>query len=88
MLSDIHFTELISDFVVRLYIFTPVSSMQDSHFLSAEECMMAADFQVKHPNPCKLAKEGSFGSKFVTCIVTGKKCTYSMQGYFQYNERG
>lgn len=43
----------------------------DSHFLSAEECIMAADFQVQHPNPCKLAKEGSFGSKFVTCIVTG-----------------
>ncbi|KAL8569521.1 hypothetical protein ACOMHN_002068 [Nucella lapillus] len=43
----------------------------DSHFLSAEECMMAAAFQNKHPNPCKLAREGHFGSKFVTVIATG-----------------
>lgn len=46
--------------------------LKESHFLSAEECIMAADFQVQHPNPCKLSKDGTFGSKFVTCIVTGK----------------
>ena len=44
---------------------------QDSHFLSAEECIMAAHFQNKHQNPCKMSKEGKFGSKFVTVIVTG-----------------
>ncbi|PVD39210.1 hypothetical protein C0Q70_01838 [Pomacea canaliculata] len=43
----------------------------DSHFLSAEECVMAADFQNKFPNPCKLSPEGHFGSKFVTVIATG-----------------
>ncbi|KAK7111135.1 nuclear protein localization protein 4 homolog [Littorina saxatilis] len=43
----------------------------DSHFLSAEECIMAADFQNKYPNPCKLSPEGHFGSKFVTVIATG-----------------
>ncbi|XP_033747158.1 nuclear protein localization protein 4 homolog isoform X1 [Pecten maximus] len=43
----------------------------NSHFLSAEECIMAADFQNKHTNPCKLATEGHFGSKFVTVVVTG-----------------
>ena len=45
---------------------------QDSHFLSAEECIMAAHFQNKYPNPCKYSKDGIFGSKFVTVIVTGK----------------
>ncbi|KAL5019419.1 hypothetical protein ScPMuIL_005141 [Solemya velum] len=42
-----------------------------SHFLSAEECIMAADFQNKYPNPCKLSPVGHFGSKFVTVVVTG-----------------
>ncbi|KAK0048488.1 nuclear protein localization protein 4 [Biomphalaria pfeifferi] len=44
----------------------------DSHFLSAEECIMAADFQNKYPNPCSLSPDGHFGSKFVTVVVTGK----------------
>lgn len=39
--------------------------------MSAEECIMAGTFQNQHPSPCKLATEGHFGSKFVTCIVTG-----------------
>ncbi|KAI8796398.1 nuclear protein localization protein 4 [Biomphalaria glabrata] len=43
----------------------------DSHFLSAEECIMAADFQNKYPNPCSLSPDGHFGSKFVTVVVTG-----------------
>jgi len=42
-----------------------------SHFLSSEECIMAADFQTQYPNPCKLSPEGHFGSKFVTVVVTG-----------------
>ncbi|XP_005091943.1 nuclear protein localization protein 4 homolog [Aplysia californica] len=43
----------------------------DSHFLSSEECIMAADFQNKFPNPCRLSPDGHFGSKFVTVVVTG-----------------
>lgn len=43
----------------------------NSHFLSAEECIMAADLQNRHPNPCRLSPEGHFGSKFVTVVVTG-----------------
>ncbi|KAH9495810.1 Nuclear protein localization protein 4 [Bulinus truncatus] len=43
----------------------------DSHFLSAEECIMAADYQNKYPNPCSLSPDGHFGSKFVTVVVTG-----------------
>ncbi|XP_064611087.1 nuclear protein localization protein 4 homolog [Liolophura sinensis] len=43
----------------------------DTHFLSAEECIMAGEFQNRFPNPCKLSSEGHFGSKFVTVVVTG-----------------
>uniref|UniRef100_A0A0B7ASG5 Nuclear protein localization protein 4 homolog n=1 Tax=Arion vulgaris TaxID=1028688 RepID=A0A0B7ASG5_9EUPU len=43
----------------------------DSHFLSAEECIMAADFQNRFPNSCRLSPDGHFGSKFVTVVVTG-----------------
>lgn len=44
----------------------------DSHFLSAQECIMAGHCQNKYPNPCRFSKSGSFGSKFVTVCVTGK----------------
>ena len=44
---------------------------QNSHFLSAEECIMAADFQNQFPNACHFASDGHFGSKFVTVVVTG-----------------
>jgi len=47
-------------------------TFQDSHFLSSEECIMAAQFQNKYPNPCKYSTDRFFGSKFVTVIVTGK----------------
>ena len=43
----------------------------DSHFLSAEECIMAAELQLRHPNACHLSPDGHFGSKFVTVVVTG-----------------
>ena len=43
----------------------------NSHFLSAEECIMAAELQSKHPNACHLSPDGHFGSKFVTVVVAG-----------------
>ena len=36
---------------------------------------MAADFQCKYQNPCRLAREGHFGSKFATVVVTGSRTT-------------
>ena len=51
-------------------------------FLSAEECIMAANFQNKHPNLCKLASMGKFGSKFVTVCVGGNQDSeIEMRGY-------
>lgn len=44
----------------------------DSHFLSAQECIMAGYLQNLHPNPCRYSPSGYFGSKFVTICVTGK----------------
>uniref|UniRef100_A0A3B3ZDT2 Nuclear protein localization protein 4 homolog n=1 Tax=Periophthalmus magnuspinnatus TaxID=409849 RepID=A0A3B3ZDT2_9GOBI len=44
---------------------------QDSYFLSAEECITAGHFQNQQPNPCRLSREGHFGSKFVTVLATG-----------------
>ncbi|XP_071814132.1 nuclear protein localization protein 4 homolog [Apostichopus japonicus] len=63
------FTDLLADDLTKGTV-KHVRNLE-SHFLSAEECIMAADFQTKHPNPCRLSTDGSFGSKFVTCIVTG-----------------
>ena len=44
----------------------------DTHFVTAEEAIIAGRLQARHPNPCRLAPSGYFGSKFVTVVVTGK----------------
>uniref|UniRef100_A0A665WUN1 Nuclear protein localization protein 4 homolog n=1 Tax=Echeneis naucrates TaxID=173247 RepID=A0A665WUN1_ECHNA len=44
---------------------------KDSHYLSAEECITAGYFQNQHSNPCRLSRDGHFGSKFVTVVATG-----------------
>merc|ERR1719309_915273 len=43
----------------------------DTHFLSAEEIITAASYQLQFPNKTGMASEGSFGSKFVTVCVSG-----------------
>nr|XP_034830337.1 nuclear protein localization protein 4 homolog [Maniola hyperantus] len=43
----------------------------DTHFLSAQECIMAGHYQNQHPNACRHASSGYFGSKFFTVCVTG-----------------
>lgn len=54
----------------------------NTHFLSAEECITAAHFQNKYPNPCRLATDGTYGSKFVTVVVSGdKENSISFEGY-------
>ena len=56
--------------------------MQDTYILSAEECIMAADFQNPFPNPCKLSRTGSFGSKFVRVCVSGNETNQiDLKGY-------
>ena len=48
----------------------------DTHFLSAQETILAADFQNQNPNICKLSSTGKFGSKFATVVVSGKEIFY------------
>uniref|UniRef100_A0AAX7TW01 NPL4 homolog, ubiquitin recognition factor n=1 Tax=Astatotilapia calliptera TaxID=8154 RepID=A0AAX7TW01_ASTCA len=47
------------------------SRNSDSYYLSAEECITAGYFQNEHSNPCRLSRDGHFGSKFVTVVATG-----------------
>eukprot|EP00088_Acartia_fossae_P063843 TRINITY_DN7822_c0_g1_i1.p1 TRINITY_DN7822_c0_g1~~TRINITY_DN7822_c0_g1_i1.p1 ORF type:complete len:587 (-),score=98.42 TRINITY_DN7822_c0_g1_i1:374-2134(-) len=59
----------------------------DTHFLSAQEIINAANFQNMHPNPSKSTEEGYFGSKFVTVCVTGnKENEIHMEGYQVSNQ--
>nr|AFK29236.1 CG4673-PB-like protein [Drosophila buzzatii] len=54
----------------------------ETHFLTAQECITAGELQNRHPNPCKYAKNGTFGSKFVTICVTGDQTKQvHMEGY-------
>lgn len=57
-------------------IFLLCCSGVDTHFLSAQECIMAGHFQNQHPNACRHASSGYFGSKFVTVCVTGQCLIY------------
>jgi nuclear protein localization family protein 4 len=43
----------------------------DSFFLSSGEIVFAAREQIAHPTPSKYASSGTFGSRFVTAVVTG-----------------
>ncbi|KAL4707550.1 hypothetical protein ACJJTC_000302 [Scirpophaga incertulas] len=43
----------------------------ETHFLSAQECIMAGHFQNQHPNACRAATAGYYGSKHVTVLATG-----------------
>ncbi|XP_023176192.1 nuclear protein localization protein 4 homolog isoform X2 [Drosophila hydei] len=54
----------------------------ETHFLTAQECISAGELQNRHPNPCKYATNGTFGSKFVTICVTGDQTKQvHMEGY-------
>ncbi|XP_055635839.1 nuclear protein localization protein 4 homolog [Toxorhynchites rutilus septentrionalis] len=53
-----------------------------THFLTAQECILAGHLQNKYPNRCKHASNGYFGSKLVTVCVTGDdKKQVHMEGY-------
>lgn len=80
------FTDLIADDLKKATV-KHFRGNSDSHFLSAEECIMAAEFQNKYPNPCRYSKEGKFGSKFVTVVVTGdNKNQVHFEGYQVSNQ--
>eukprot|EP00123_Amoebidium_parasiticum_P015483 comp22996_c0_seq1/m.36618 comp22996_c0_seq1/g.36618 ORF comp22996_c0_seq1/g.36618 comp22996_c0_seq1/m.36618 type:complete len:609 (-) comp22996_c0_seq1:20-1846(-) len=60
---------------------------KDTYFLTSHECLMAAELQLAHPNQTRLAKEGKFGSKYVTVVVSGdEQQAVSMAGYQVSNQ--
>lgn len=63
------FTDLLADDVRK----GTVKHLRDinTHFLTAEECILAGHLQNQHPSPCKLSSNGKFGSKFATVVVSG-----------------
>ncbi|XP_034939345.1 nuclear protein localization protein 4 homolog isoform X2 [Chelonus insularis] len=79
------FTDLIAEDVKKGTV-KHVRNIQ-SHFLSADECMMAGHLQNQHPNPCRFSPSGFFGSRFVTVCVTGdEKNQVHMEGYQVSNQ--
>ncbi|OAD58466.1 Nuclear protein localization protein 4 like protein, partial [Eufriesea mexicana] len=79
------FTDLIADDIKKGTV-KHVRNIE-SHFLSAQECIMAGYFQNKYPNPCRFSPNNYFGSKFVTVCVTGdEKNQIHMEGYQVSNQ--
>ena len=59
----------------------------ESHFLSAQECIMAGFLQNIHPNICRFSPDNYFGSKFVTICITGDlNNQVHMEGYQVSNQ--
>lgn len=79
------FTDLISDDAAAGTV-KPVRGI-DTHFLTAQECILAAHLQNQHKNVCKYATNGSFGSKFVTVCVTGN-IVFLIYGYGKFKNDG
>ncbi|KZC07238.1 Nuclear protein localization protein 4 like protein, partial [Dufourea novaeangliae] len=74
------FTDLLADNVKRGTV--KHTRNVESHFMSAQECIMAGQFQNQFPNPCRFSPSNYFGSKFVTVCVTGDaKNQVHMEGY-------
>ncbi|XP_078044358.1 nuclear protein localization 4 isoform X2 [Augochlora pura] len=79
------FTDLIADDIKKGTV-KHVRNVE-SHFLSAQECIMAGHFQNQYPNPCRFSPNNYFGSKFVTVCVTGDdKNQVHMEGYQVSNQ--
>ncbi|KAL2916476.1 nuclear protein localization protein 4 [Polyrhizophydium stewartii] len=45
----------------------------DSYFLSSAECIFASHFQAKYPMATKYSPTRTFGSRFVTCVISGNE---------------
>lgn len=63
---------ILSDLLVEDAANATVQNLRskDTHFISAEEVITAASFQLQHPNITRMS-ENFFGSKFVTVICSG-----------------
>ena len=74
------FTDLVAEDVRK----GTVKHLRDinTHFLTAEECLMAGDFQNQHPSACRLSSTGKFGSKFVTVVCSGEMVTYRLHVHY------
>jgi nuclear protein localization family protein 4 len=61
---------------------------KDSFFLSSLEAQFAGQLQAANANPCKYSLSGKYGSKFVTCVLSGTEEGAIDVSAYQISEQG
>ncbi|KAJ3414180.1 nuclear protein localization protein 4 [Chytridiales sp. JEL 0842] len=61
---------------------------EDSYFLSSAECIFAAQMQAQFPVVSKYSSSQKFGSRFVTCVVSGNLDSEIVVNCYQISNAG
>ncbi|KAI9366092.1 NPL4 family-domain-containing protein [Zopfochytrium polystomum] len=60
----------------------------NSYFLSSAECILSAEYQARHPVTTRYSSTSQFGSRFVTCVISGNESSQIDIACYQVSNMG